>query len=99
KILADKAYKITLEQFSAIQRSLASNNIKKCTLDEEEGCTGGTSESISYMDTKKNLFSGSIHHCGGKDTGNLCGDVTSFANDVKQLIPELEKLLLSENTG
>jgi len=94
KILADKAYEITSEQFNAIKRSLARNKIQNCTLDEEEGCTGGTSESISYMDNKKKMFSGSIHHCGGKDTGTLSGDVTRFANDVKQLIPDLEKLLL-----
>ncbi|MFC1885235.1 hypothetical protein ACFL2O_10745 [Thermodesulfobacteriota bacterium] len=94
KILADKAYEITPEQFDSIKRSLASNKIKNCTLDGEDGCTGGTSESISYMDNKKKMFSGSIYHCGGKDTGNLCGDVTRFANDVKQMIPDLDKLLL-----
>lgn len=94
KILADKTYEITPKQFNAIKSSLASNKIKNCTLDEEDGCTGGTSERISYMDNKKNIFSGSIHHCGGKDTGNLCGDVTRFANDVKQLIPDLDKLLI-----
>ena len=94
KILADKMYKITLEQFNAIKKSLLSNKIKNCTLDEEDGCTGGTSERISFVDNKKKIFSGSIYHCGGKDTGNLCGDVTRFANDVKQLIPDLENLLL-----
>ena len=74
--------------------TLSSNKIKNCTLDEEDGCTGGTSESISFMDNKKKIFTGSIYHCGGKDTANLCGDVTRFVNDVKQLIPDLEKLLL-----
>lgn len=98
KILADKTYKITFEQFNAIKRSLANAKIKNCVLDEEKGCTGGTSESISYKDDKKKIFSGSIYHCGGKDTGNLCGDVNHFAKDVKQLIPDLEKLLLSGNT-
>jgi len=92
-ILTDKTYKITSEKFNDIKKSLERNKIRNCTLDDDQGCTGGTSESISYMDHKNNIFSGSIYHCGGKDTGNLCGDVSRFANDVKKLIPDLEKLL------
>jgi hypothetical protein len=92
EVLADKEYEIAPEQFNAIKRSLAKSRIKNCALDGEDGCTGGTSESISYVDNQGNQFSGSIYHCGGKNAGNLCGDVTRFAEDVKRLIPDLSEL-------
>jgi hypothetical protein len=92
-ILADEEYEITSKQFDDIQRSLERNKIRNCTLGDDEGCTGGTSESISYVNNKNEIFSGSVYHCGGKDTGNLCGDIGSFADDVKKLVPNLEKLL------
>jgi hypothetical protein len=90
-ILSDKSYEITPEQFNAIKRSLARNRIKKCKRRGEDGCTGGTSEGISYIDNKGKKFTGSIYHCGGKDTGNLCGNISRFANDMKKLIPDLDK--------
>jgi hypothetical protein len=93
-ILAEEEYEITSKQFDDIQRSLERNNIRNCTLGDDEGCTGGTSESISYVNNKNEIFSGSVYHCGGEDTGNLCGDIGSFADDVKKLVPNLEKLLL-----
>jgi len=93
-ILADEEYEITTKQFDDIQRSLERNNIRNCTLGSDEGCTGGTSESISYVNNKNEIFSGSVYHCGGNDTGNLCGNIGSFADDVKKLVPNLEKLLL-----
>jgi hypothetical protein len=92
-ILVDEEYEITSKQFDDIQRSLERNKIRNCTLGDDEGCTGGTSESISYLNNKNEIFSGSVYHCGGKDTGNLCGDIGSFADDVKKLVPNLEKLL------
>jgi hypothetical protein len=93
-ILAEEEYKITSKQFDDIQRSLGNNNIRNCALGDDEGCTGGTSESISYMNDTDETFSGTVYHCGGEDTGNLCGDIGSFADDVKKLVPNLKKLLL-----
>ena len=94
EILADKRYKITSKQFDGIRKSLERNKIRNCTLSDDEGCTGGTIERISFSDGENEIFSGSVYHCGGKDTGNLCGDITSFADDVKNLVPDLEALLL-----
>lgn len=93
QILADEIYTITSSQFDNLKRSLERNNIRNCTLVDNEDCTGGTSESITYSDKDNEIFSGSVDHCGGKDTGNLCGDITGFAEDVRNLVPDLEKLL------
>ena len=92
-ILAEEEYEITSKQFDDIQKSLEKSNIRNCTLGSDEGCTGGTSETISYVNDNNEIFSGSVYHCGGTDTGNLCGDIGSFADDVKNLVPNLEELL------
>ncbi len=92
-ILADEEYEITNEQFNNVEYSLESNEIGNCPSGGYDYCTGGTSEGISYSDGENEIFSGTVYHCGGKDTGDLCGDITSFAYDVKDLVPELEELL------
>ena len=92
-VLANKEYEITNEQFNDIRVSLKRNEIRNCSLDTDESCTGGTSESISCSDGENEIFSGLVYHCGGENIGNLCGDLNSFANDVKNLVPTLEKLL------
>ena len=92
-ILADETDEITSKQFDDIRKSFKSNKITNCTLGEDEGCSGGTFERISYSDNENEIFSGSVYHCGGNDTGNLCGDITSFSDDVKNLVPNLDKLL------
>jgi len=94
EILADEGYEITNKQFNDIRNSLERNKIRNCTLGDDEGCSGGTIERISFSDGENELFSGTVYHCGGKDTGNLCGDITSFADDVKNLRPNLEELFL-----
>ena len=93
EILADEKYGITDEQFDDVRNSLERNEIRNCTLGEDEGCSGGTSERISFADDENEIFSGSVYHCGGKDTGNLCGDISSFAGKVKNLVPNLDALL------
>ena len=94
EILAKAGYEITNKQFNDIRNSLKRNKIRNCTLGNDEGCSGGTIERISFSDGENELFSGSVYHCGGKDTGNLCGDIKSFADNVKNLVPNLDKLLL-----
>ncbi len=94
KILADKRYEITNKQFNDIKNSLKRNKVRNCTLGDDEGCSGGTTERISFSDGENEIFSGSVYHCGGKDTGNLCGDITNFAEDVRNLVPGLDELCL-----
>ena len=94
KILKDEGYEISKKLYDDIKDSLTRNKIRNCTLGDDAGCSGGTIERISFSDGKNEIFSGSVYHCGGKDTGNLCGDITSFADDVKNLVPNLDRLLV-----
>lgn len=93
KIISDEVYNITNEQFVNIISSFKRNQIRNCSLRERESCPGGTSERISCRDEKSELFSGQIYHCGSRNGGNMCGNIASFANDVKSLIPNLKDLL------
>lgn len=92
-VLEDEQYEITEAQFDALRNSLEANAIRNCTLDENEDCVGGNSEEISYSGEDNGLFSGTVYHCGGVDSGDLCGDVAAFADDVKALVPDFEELL------
>ena len=60
---------------------------------EARGCTGGTTESISWWEGEKEVFSASVYHCGGDDYGDLCGNVRGFAKELKKLVPQLPELL------
>ncbi len=93
EILADELSKSSSKQFDEIRKSFKSNKITNCTLGEDEGCSGGTLERISCSDNENEIFSGSVYHCGGNDTGNLCGDISIFVDDVKNLVSNLDKLL------
>ena len=92
-IIAEKEYKISKKQFIHIIHSLAENNIRKQPLGDNEGCTGGTTEILSYWDERSEIFSAYVYHCGGVDSGNLGGNIKDFADDIKKLIPKLHKLL------
>lgn len=92
-ILAEKNYTLSDEQYDNVVNSLNKIEIGKAEFTEDNGCTGGTSETISFSEGRDEIISGTIYHCGGKDTGNLKGDIQAFADDVKKLVPDLEKLL------
>ncbi len=92
-LLTEEGYTISSEQFETVLHSLSRNKITNSALGENKGCTGGTCETISYSDGEKAIFTGTVYHCGGEDFGDLGGDVKSFADDVRRLVPDLEKLL------
>ena len=93
KVLADKDYEISSSQFKDLLDSFQKNMIRNCTLNKGDGCTGGTSDKISLSNDKKEVFSGRVYHCGGEEYGDLCGDVSAFAEGVKKNVPDLNKLV------
>jgi len=92
-ILSQKTYQLDSLQFDRIVANIDSCNIENQEKINSKGCTGGTSESISYFNGDEQIFSGYIYHCGGKDFGDMKGKVKEFANEIKVLIPELDSLL------
>jgi len=92
-ILAEKEYRIEKNQFEGLIASLKKNKIKRTELGGDDGCTGGTSEIISYSNLSEEIFSGTVYHCGGEDFGNLGGNVRGFAQDIKEIVPDVKKLI------
>lgn len=92
-ILTKKEYKINKSQFDNIIQSIKNNEIRNLELGEHRDCIGGTTDSLSFSDGKKEIFAGSVYHCGGIDSGNLGGNVKNFVEKIKILIPKLQKLL------
>ena len=94
EILADRAFPVAAGRFDLLNESLADRKIGPCERGgDDEGSTGGTSDTLSCYRGGEKLFSGTVHHCGGRDSGTLGGDVAGFAADVKGLVPDLEALL------
>jgi hypothetical protein len=51
------------------------------------GCTGGTSETVRLSHQGKEVFVGTIDHCGGGDTPDFRGDLGPFIEAVKAKAP------------
>jgi len=93
-ILADTTYQMTKESFGSLVDNFNESkiiSIKK--VDDQDGCTGGTSKYIKIYEGDKIIFDGYAYFCGGKIFGDMKGDFDSFATEIKCLIPDLSKLL------
>lgn len=93
EILAQKSFKLDKGKFKEICDILEQCKFANCSEKKNDGCTGGTSESVWYKNENERLFYGSVYHCGGKDYGNLEGDIEGFAKYMKSMIPNLKELL------
>jgi hypothetical protein len=96
QILAQEELPITATQFSELVVYLNEKRIHNTKNTESMGCTGGTGENIGFFAGEKVVFKGSVYHCGGKDYGNMAGDIEGFAKKIKSFIPQLEKLRHAE---
>ncbi len=92
-VLADEQYDVTAEQVADLKDSLASNNIRNCTLPDDDGCAGGTGQAITLSDGQGEVFGGTVYSCANEDSGDLCGDVNSAAEAFLALIPDFDALL------
>ncbi len=77
--------------FDLIKKKFTKAGIKKCESDNganavDDGCTGGTGESISCSLNGIKVFSAYVGHCGGVDTGDLCGDCGMLQSALSDLI-------------
>jgi len=92
QILAQEEFPITATQFSELVVYLNEKRVHNTKNTESMGCTGGTGENIVFFAGAKVVFKGSVYHCGGKDYGDMVGDIEVFAQKIKSFIPEFEKL-------
>jgi len=93
EILAMDTLPVAEGVFREIVAALGRFGIRGGDLGDDEGCTGGTSESISWVDGNGPPFAATVYHCGGRDTGNLAGDVAGFAGELRRLVPGLGRIV------
>jgi len=55
-----------------------------------------TRRRFGFFAGAKVVFKGSVYHCGGKDYGDMVGNIEGFATKIKSFIPQFEKLRHAE---
>lgn len=80
-------------KFKEIMELAGEIEIRKDGIKKNEGCTGGSSESLKILDAKRTeTFSGYVYHCGGTGYGNLIGNTKLLKAKIIALFPNEEYL-------
>jgi hypothetical protein len=88
-----KTVKTGNAKFKEIMELAGKAEIRKDGEKKNDGCTGGTSESLKILDAKRTeTFSGYAYYCGGTDYGDMSGDLKLLKTKITALFPN-EKYL------
>lgn len=79
--ISSNNYQSTGNLINEIKNILMNANFDKCDDFESSGCTGGTSEKLLLLVGNTPLFNASVYHCGGKNYGTYCGDITKSLDE------------------
>ncbi len=93
EILQEKSFSFTVDDFNKVKLVIKKNKIGNIDLGEYDGCTGGTTESLTLYGRNEVLFTGTVYHCGGNDYGDISGDINRLAEGIKNLVPGMNGLL------
>ena len=89
----EKTVKTGDVKFKEIMELAGKAEIRKDGEKKNDGCTGGTSESLKILDVKRTVtFSGYFYHCGGTDYGDLTGDIKLLKTKITSFFPNEEYL-------
>jgi hypothetical protein len=91
-IIKESERAITVRDFNEILETIRAARIaSRASVNDDQGCSGGTSESLNLQNDKKALFDAHVYHCGGKDQGTLTGDIRRVKEKITALFPDLRK--------
>ena len=93
EVLAEKKIELEEGKMDALVKVLTDSKIENCEEKKNDGCCGGTSETLSYFSHDERIFHGSVYHCGGSDYGTMKGDLAAFTKELKALIPNFSDML------
>ena len=91
--LLAREFPFSAEEFQALKEKLAKSGMKKHLMKGEDGCTGGTTESVSLYKPQEKFFDAYVYHCSG-DSGDLympAGTTELFTGLIPGGIEELIK--------
>jgi hypothetical protein len=77
---------ITKDQYKVFIYNIESCKLKVKSETKNEGCTGGTSETIIITNKDKSV-EGYVSHCGGVDSGNLKGEIEKATKFFIAIVP------------
>lgn len=92
EILAEAGYPITGSDHRELMEALETAGLHLVPERENDGCTGGTTETLTILGAEGTVFHGWVYHCGGRDYGTMEGDVALAAEAFRALVPDLETL-------
>jgi hypothetical protein len=95
--LAEKEYPMPENGLEMIGNALLKHKVNKRSAEKKsKGCTGGTTEAISWGTKEEaGFFSASVYHCGSTDYGDLVGELDSFLLEIRPLTPDLKEVIKS----
>lgn len=92
EVLAEATHPTGTETFEEVCGALEKAGLSVGSERENDGCTGGTTETVTVLGGDGTILAGWVYHCGGKDYGTLMGEVDVLAHAVRALIPDLPEL-------
>ena len=92
EVLARETRAIAPDEFQALLETLEEAGLSIVPEKENEGCTGGTTETVVMYKEEGEFFRGWVYHCAGEDYGTLEGDVETVSREIRALIPDLARL-------
>lgn len=90
--LANENYELSSEQFSDLINTINQSNLVSGAIKAEEGCVGGTSESLVINESNAQVYKGTIDNCGGTAIPATFGDIKTVVKVIKALVPNLAEL-------
>jgi len=92
-ILNESTVAVSSSGFKAILDVIKKSGIGNRSRRGDDGCVGGTMESMNLFVGQSEVFSGSVYYCGGEDYGDLCGNIENVSKKMKGLFPNFSILV------
>lgn len=90
-IISEQANAITAAQFKTLLATLEPLGVDVASAPSpspSNGCTGGTSDSLSLYVASTEVLSGTVSSCGGESVGPMHGDLKQVAKNAAALLVE-----------
>jgi hypothetical protein len=89
KILSEDVIKLSKDSYESFEKAINGLQLKNRNEVGNVGCTGGHSEDLDLYPGSSKELKGHTYFCGGKQYGDLAGDVLTAGNLFKAMVPDL----------
>jgi len=89
QVLSKDSMVLTNTAFESFENAINNLHMKNREGNQNNGCTGGHTESFELYPGTSKAVTGSTYFCGNQLYGNLEGDIVAAANLFRALVPDL----------